>query len=163
MDFRSLSPTACPSVSFIALNPSKSRNMTATFGVAGRSADGLLHAIRKQHAIRQSRQKIVLRGVRHLQRDGLGGGQIAERDNRSTGASRFILKGSDGIFDGNFDAVSPLEDTVRESLRLLAFPYRSLIFTRLGMVGIHHVKDFCQWTAHSFMPRPSGHFFLQRH
>src|SRR5271168_4952010 len=82
------------------------------FGVPGSQSDGLIHTVIEEHAIGQTSQKVVLRGMGHLQGHSPGGAHVAKNDYRSRGDSFPVVDGGDGVLNRNFKSVAPDEDTV---------------------------------------------------
>src|SRR5277367_2616380 len=90
--------------------------------VARSQDDGLAHAVIKEHAIRQTGQKVVLSRVGHLCGHGPRCGSVTENDYRSSSLSSPVMDGGNGILDWRFESITPNEDTVRWQAHGLVSP-----------------------------------------
>ena len=98
----------------MCLNPSRSRNSTATrFARRGASAMAWLTRSFKQHSVGQTGQKVMLRRVGHLQRHGPRRADIAKNDNRAGDPALHDRESVPPSLRWELHAIAPDQDAVR--------------------------------------------------
>ena len=99
----------------------------------------MVNSVVQQYSIWQTRQKVVMGRMGHLQRHRLGRAHVVENDDRSASLSFTVVDGGDGVFDRSFKSVTPDKDTVGWQVHGLVSRNRNLHRIRGGFVacGIH--------------------------
>ena len=119
----------------------------------------LIDPVVEQQAIGQIRNKIVLRGIRHLVRHGPRRAHIMENDHRSDDAACSVMDGGSGIFNRGFKSIATDEDAIYDQSHppILFDGYLHRVPSDFARGAVNNSEDFGEGLACGFFAAPTGH------